>query len=51
MSGAELIRKVSTGATPVLAPGTMSLLGVIGLLHAYRHPALTRDHGHKEQQS
>lgn len=38
MSGAELIQKVATGATPVLAPGTMSLLGVIGLLHTYRHP-------------
>jgi hypothetical protein len=40
MSGLELLRKVVTGATPVLAPGTMSLIGVIGLLHAYRHPAL-----------
>jgi len=39
MSGAELVEKVVTGATPVLAPGSMTLLGVIGLLHAYRHPA------------
>ena len=28
------------GATPVLAPGTMTLLGLIGLLYAYGHPAL-----------
>jgi hypothetical protein len=39
MSGLELIRKVASGATPVLAPGTMSLLGVVGLLHTFRHPA------------
>jgi hypothetical protein len=28
------------GATPALAPGTMIMLGAIGLLYAYRHPAL-----------
>ncbi len=39
LSGRELIQKVATGATPVLAPGTLSLLGMIGLLHTYRHPA------------
>ena len=30
-----------TGATPVLAPGTMLLLGLVGLAHAYRHPRAT----------
>ena len=38
MSGFELIRKTLTGATPVLAPGTMALLGLIGLAHTYQHP-------------
>jgi hypothetical protein len=42
MSGVELVTKVVTGATPVLAPGALSLLGLIGLLHAYRHPAAAR---------
>jgi hypothetical protein len=32
--------KALTGATPVLAPGSMSLLGVIGLALTYRHPLL-----------
>ena len=40
MRGSELIRKVLTGATPVLAPGSMALLGLIGLTHTYRHPAI-----------
>src|SRR5262245_10123581 len=51
MSGTELIRKVATGATPVLAPGTMTLLGVIGLLHTYRHPALGERAGVLEERS
>jgi len=36
----ELVEKVLTGATPVLAPGSMALLGLIGLTHSYRHPAI-----------
>jgi hypothetical protein len=31
MSGTELVRKTLTGATPVLAPGSMALLGLVGL--------------------
>jgi hypothetical protein len=38
MSGLELIEKAMTGATPVMAPGAMALLGVIGLAHTYGHP-------------
>ena len=38
MSGFELVREALTGATPVLAPGAMALLGLIGFAHAYRHP-------------
>lgn len=42
LSGMELISKTLTGATPVLAPGSMSLLGVVGLAFSYRHPLLRR---------
>jgi hypothetical protein len=35
LAGMELIGKTLTGATPVLAPGTMALLGAIGLLASY----------------
>lgn len=40
MRGLELIQKTLTGATPVFAPGTMALLGLVGLALTYRHPAL-----------
>jgi hypothetical protein len=40
MGGLELVEKTLTGATPVLAPGSMSLLGLIGLTFAYKHPCL-----------
>jgi hypothetical protein len=39
--GWTFLRKTVAGATPVLAPGSMVLLGLVGLAHAYRHPALT----------
>jgi hypothetical protein len=38
MRGWELTWKTLTGATPVLAPATMSLLGLIGFAQTYRHP-------------
>jgi hypothetical protein len=31
MAGMELVRHTLTGATPVLAPGSMALLGLVGL--------------------
>jgi hypothetical protein len=31
MAGMELVRNTLTGATPVLAPGSMALLGLVGL--------------------
>jgi hypothetical protein len=37
--GLELISRTLTGATPVLAPGMMTLLGLVGLAVVYRHPA------------
>lgn len=43
MGGIELVQKTLTGATPVLAPGSMTLLGLIGLTHSYRHPCIHED--------
>jgi hypothetical protein len=40
LEGTELIRETLTGATPVLAPGSMALLGLVGLAYTYRHPSL-----------
>jgi len=42
VAGLELAWKALTGATPALAPGTMTLFGLLGLLFCYRHPALDR---------
>lgn len=36
MAGAELVGKTLTGATPVLAPGSMALLGLVGLAAVYK---------------
>jgi hypothetical protein len=37
--GWTFVRKTVAGATPVLAPGSMVLLGLVGLAHTYRHPS------------
>ena len=42
LTGWELFRESVTGATPVLAPGAMLQLGLIGLAWAFRHPVLSR---------
>ncbi|MDA1095399.1 MAG: hypothetical protein O3A25_19380 [Acidobacteria bacterium] len=42
LSGAGLVYETLTGATPVLAPGSMALLGLVGLAATYRHPAVGR---------
>ena len=39
LTGLALFREAMTGATPALAPGTMCLLGLIGLVYAHGHPA------------
>ena len=41
--GVTMIQRSLTGEAPVLAPGTMALLGLIGLAHAYRHPCLAEE--------
>ena len=43
MGGFEMVEKTLTGATPVLAPGSMTLLGMIGLTYSYRYPCLRKD--------
>ncbi len=40
LSGPALLFETVTGATPVLAPGSMALLGLVGLAATYHHPAL-----------
>jgi hypothetical protein len=40
LAGLQLFKQAMTGATPSLAPGTMVQFGMLGLLYAFRHPAL-----------
>jgi hypothetical protein len=40
LAGIELYMKALRGATPMLAPGAMVQLGLVGLVFAYRHPVL-----------
>jgi hypothetical protein len=40
--GLALFWEASRGATPALAPGAMSQLGLLGLAFTFRHPALRR---------
>jgi hypothetical protein len=37
--GLTFLRHTVAGATPVLAPGSMVLLGLLGIAHTYKHPA------------
>ena len=38
-AGMTFLRHVIAGATPLLAPGSMVLLGLLGIAHTYRHPS------------
>jgi hypothetical protein len=40
VGGWELFVKAVMGASPTLAPGSMLLLGLVGLVYTFRHPAL-----------
>ncbi|MDE2888268.1 MAG: hypothetical protein OXR72_08625 [Gemmatimonadota bacterium] len=40
LSGWDLISRSAHGALPVLAPGALIQLGLIGFLYTYRHPGL-----------
>ena len=50
MAGMELVRETLTGATPVLAPGSMALLGLVGLaaVHGFS-PGPNSDSGITEE--
>ena len=51
-TGLSLMSKTLTGATPVLAPGSMCLLGIVGLAFTHRHPALgSGNSSSKEEQA
>lgn len=39
LSGVRLILKSVHGGTPILAPGALTQLGLLGLAYAFRHPA------------
>ncbi|MEK0431500.1 MAG: hypothetical protein RL139_1304 [Gemmatimonadota bacterium] len=41
--GLDLWLAVIHGDAPTLAPGTLAQFGLLGLLYAYRHPALDAD--------
>jgi hypothetical protein len=45
MRGTTLIWEAVRGATPLLAPGAMAQLGLLGLAFTFRHPALRRRSG------
>jgi len=40
--GFDLFWEAMRGATPALAPGALSQLGLLGLVYTFRHPALRR---------
>jgi hypothetical protein len=40
-AGLTFLSHVAAGATPLLAPGSMVLLGLVGIAHTYRHPSAT----------
>jgi hypothetical protein len=42
LHGWPLVWKILRGATPLLAPGAMAQLGLLGLIYTYHHPALER---------
>jgi hypothetical protein len=46
LTGWPLVWKILRGATPLLAPGAMAQLGLLGLVYTYRHPALERGPHH-----
>jgi hypothetical protein len=48
LRGWALFRKAIKGTTPpTLAPGTMIMLGLIGLAYTYRHPVSSKSAGKK----
>ena len=50
LTGYRLFTESLSGATPLLAPGTMVQLGLIGLVYTYRHPRLESAATHSRRQ-
>lgn len=44
LRGFALVREAMTGATPALAPGTMIVLGLLGLVYSIRYPTVSGGH-------
>ncbi len=40
LTGTELVRQALAGEIPVLAPGAVIFLGLLGLLYGHRHPEI-----------
>jgi hypothetical protein len=49
--GFDLFWEAIRGATPALAPGALSQLGLLGLVYTFRHPAMRRDASTRAQGS
>ncbi len=45
LAGWQLFKQALTGATPALAPATMTLFGLLGFLYIFRHDKLRGDKG------
>jgi hypothetical protein len=39
----DLLRKTAAGAIPMLAPGAMIQMGLLGFAYTFRHPALKKE--------
>lgn len=50
-AGVGLVWQSLRGATPALAPGGFVHLGLIGLMYAFRHPALDAGSIHRKQEA
>ena len=50
-TGVTFLRHTVAGATPVLAPGSMVLLGLLGIAHTYRHPSAVGRNDRQESAS
>jgi len=51
MEGMEFLTKVLTGAIPVLAPGVMIQIGLLGGIYTFRHPVFTGRQKYDNSQS
>lgn len=51
LSGFELFLEAMKGATPALAPGTMTILGLLGLAYTYGYSLMTNSNERPNQRS